>query len=152
MNGKTLSYFMFDKWGQMLSSLISTYNKDLKRNTRYSLYMGGFKYIVLENEGPLSHKGWKPLLQIFKPRCYWTTFEIATVIQVVIFWQCIINAWTEGHDDITMTLPVNRYGNQGENGGWDWYALDHSTHFADHASKRPAWGEDRDHILRDDPG
>jgi len=33
----------------------------------------------------------------------------------LFFSECIINALAKGQGDITMTLPVNRYGNQGEN-------------------------------------
>lgn len=90
--------------------------------------MGGFKYIVLDNEGPLSHKGRKPLLQIFKPRCYWTTFEIATVIQfmwsfdsaslmpelrdmMILPWHYLSTAMatkvkTEAETDMPWTIPL----------------------------------------------
>lgn len=74
------------------------------------------------------------------------------LFKYLIFWECIINALAEGQGDITMTLPVNRYGNQGENWCWDWNALDHTAHFADHAPKWPTYGEEWDHILRDNPG
>lgn len=43
-----------------------------------------------------------------------------------------------------MRLPVNRNSNQSKDRGRDRYALDHTAHFADHASKWPTCKEDQE--------